>query len=66
MHSIVIRFATNGYVLTANNSDGVEVFSEDFIAHDVNDVCGIVRDLICLELANIDMSHVVTDTVKRA
>jgi hypothetical protein len=66
MDSIVIKFAANGFILTSNTTDGDEVFSEYIIAHDVNDLCSIVRELVCMELANVDMSHVLTDTVHRA
>ena len=66
MDSIVIKFANNGFILTVNTTDDTEVFSDYFIAHDVSDVCGLVRELICMELANVDMSHVITDTMQRA
>jgi len=62
MENIVIHLANNGFIVTYNE----EFSQQDYIAYDITEVCNIVRDILRAETHGVDMSHLVTDTVKDA
>jgi hypothetical protein len=62
MDNIVIRLASNGFIVTYNE----EFSQQDYIAYDITEVCDIVRDILRAETYNVDMSKVVTEPVPNA
>ena len=66
MDSIVIRLAANGFIVSYMGDEDNGFCQQDYIAYDITEVCDIVRDILRAETYNVDMSHVVTDTVKDA
>jgi len=66
MDSIIIRLATNGFIVSYMGDEGANCCQQDYIAYDITEVCSIVRDILRAETYNVDMSHVVTDTMPHA
>ena len=66
MDSIVIRLAANGFIVSYMGDEDNGFCQQDYIAYDITEVCDIVRDILRVETYNVDMSHLVTDTVKDA
>lgn len=66
MDSIVIRLAANGFIVSYMGDEDNGFCQQDYIAYDITEVCDIVRDILRAETYNVDMSHLVTDTVKDA
>ena len=62
MENIVIRLASNGFIVTYNE----EFSQQDYIAYDITEVCEIVRDILRAATYNVDMSNVVTNTLPDA
>jgi hypothetical protein len=66
MESIVIRLAANGFIVSYMGDEDANYCQQDYIAYDITDACEVVRDILRAETHNVDMSHVVTDTVPHA
>jgi hypothetical protein len=66
MENIVIRLATNGFIVTYNGGESADFCQQDYIAYDITDACEVVRDILRVETHNVDMSNIVTDTVPHA
>ncbi len=66
MDSLVIRLAANGFIVSYMGDEDDGFCQQDYIAYDITEVCSIVRDILQAETYNVDMSHVVTDTVPHA
>jgi hypothetical protein len=62
MENIVIRLASNGFIVTYNE----EFSQQDYIAYDITEVCEIVHDILRAATYNVDMSNVVTNTLPDA
>lgn len=66
MDDIVIRLASNGFIVTYNGDMEANFCVQNYIAYDITEVCNIVRDILRVETYNVDMSNVVTNTVPDA
>ena len=66
MESIVIRMASNGFIVSYMGNDKDDYCQQDYIAYDITDACEVVRDILRAETHSVDMSNVVTDTVPHA
>ena len=66
MDCIVINLAHNGFIVSYMGDESTGYCQQDYIAYDITDACDVVRDLLRAETHNVDMSHVVTDTVPHA
>lgn len=66
MESIVIRLATNGFIVSYMGDEDSNYCQQDYIAYDIADACEVVRDILRAETQSVDMSHVVTEPIFRA
>ena len=66
MDCIVINLAHNGFIVSYMGDESTGYCQQDYIAYDITEVCNIVRDILRAETHGVDMSHLVTDTVKDA
>ena len=66
MESIVIRLAANGFIVSYMGDEAANYCQQDYIAYDITDACEVVRDILRVETHNVDMSHLVTETMPHA
>ena len=66
MESIVIRLAANGFIISYMGDEAANFCHQSYIAYDITDACEVVRDILRAETHNVDMSHLVTETMPHA
>jgi hypothetical protein len=66
MDSISIRIVENGFVVSWRGGEEDDYDVIEFIANDIEEVNYIVTDLLVNNMASVDISHVLTDSVAYA